>query len=301
MSDSLKGKIYVIISMIIFGTVGIFSKHVPLPSGAVALARSVIGLLFLSVLMPVMKKRPSFFAIRKNLALLIASGVCLGLNWLLFFAACRETTVPTATLAYYLAPAFMVLGSFVFYKERISLFRLGAVALALVGMLFASGVVEGGAEGVTPLGILFGCIAAVIYAAIVLMNKRMKDIDSFDKTAVQFAVASLVLAPYTAIVEKPSVLSVDLKCLLLLLIIGILHTGVAYALYFGSIGKLSAASVGMLGYIDPVVSIAVSVVLFSEPITPLALFGAVLIIGASLISELYGERVKKKGIKNNEN
>ena len=287
--------------MLIFGTVGIFSKHVPLPSGTVALARSVIGLLFLVALMLITRKPPSRTAIRKNLSLLIASGMCLGLNWLLFFAACRETTVPTATLAYYLAPAFMVLGSFVFYKEKISLLRIGAVALALLGMLFASGVIEGGAEGVTPLGILLGCIAAVIYAAIVLMNKKMKDIGSFDKTAVQFAVASLMLAPYTLIVEKPSALSVDLKCLLLLLLIGILHTGVAYALYFGSIGKLSAVSVGMLGYIDPVVSIAVSVAIFSEPITPLAILGAVLIIGASAASEVIGEMGKRKGNENNEN
>lgn len=300
MSEASKGRISIIIAMLIFGTVGIFSKQVPLPSGSVALARSVIGLIFLIALMGVRKRAPSLAAIRKNALLLVASGICLGLNWVLFFAACRATTVPTATLAYYLAPAFMVIGALFIYKEKISPIRASTVVLALLGMLFASGVIEGGAEGVTVKGILFGGAAAIIYAAIVLMNKGMKDIDSLDKTACQFAVASLVLAPYTFIIEKPSASALDLKCVLLLLIIGILHTGVAYALYFGSISKLSPTSVGMLGYIDPIVSIAVSVAFFSEPLSPWALVGALLIIGASAGSELlsFREQNNKRETKN---
>ena len=300
MTEASRGRIFVIIARLIFGTVGIFSKQVPLPSGTVALSRSVIGLLFLIALMIVRRRAPSLRAVRRNAALLVASGVCLGLNWVLFFAACRATTVPTATLAYYLAPAFMVVGALLVYKERVSLLRALSVATALVGMLFASGVIEGGAEGVTLKGILFGAGAAIIYAAIVLMNKGMKDIDSLDKTGVQFAVASLILLPYTFIVEKPSASALDPRCVLLLLIIGIFHTGVAYALYFGSISKLSPTSVGMLGYIDPIVSIAVSVAFFSEPLSPWALVGALLIIGASAGSEFlsFREQNNKRETKN---
>ena len=188
----------------------------------------------------------------------------------------------------------MTIGSFLVYKEKLTVVRAVSVAIALFGMVLASGVLEGGAEGVTIFGIALGAIAAVIYAAIVLMNKGMKDIDSLDKTVCQFAVASLLLLPYTLIIEKPSLAAVDIKCIGMLLVIGIIHTGAAYALYFGSIGKLSAVSVGMLGYIDPVVSILVSVMLFSEPLSVGALIGALLIIGASAASELIRASSPKK-------
>ena len=286
MSDTAKGRIYIVAAMVIFGTVGIFSKKIPLPSGTVALARSIIGLLFLAVLMLAMRRRPSVAAIKKNLVYLVFSGVCLGLNWLLFFAACRATTVPTATLAYYLAPAIMVVGSVLIFKERITVPRALAVLAAILGMVLASGALEGGAEGVTVRGIILGAIAAVLYASVVLINKAMRDINVLDKTACQFAVASFVLLPYSLIAEKPSLAEVEASTVIFLLLIGILHTGLAYALYFGSIGKLSPTSVGMLGYIDPIVSVAVSVAIFSEPISVGAIIGAVLIIGASAFSEL---------------
>ena len=279
--------------MLIFGTIGIFSKHIPLPSGAIALARAVIGIVFLALMMLMRKKRPSLASIRKNLIKLLISGVCLGANWLLFFVACRETTVPTATLSYYLAPTFMVLASALLFKEKITLSRAAAVLIALLGMTLASGVIEGGAEGVTLRGILFGTAAAALYATVVMTNKTMTDIDVFDKTSVQFAVSAAVLTPYVIFAEDTSSAAFDLRTVIFILIVGILHTGIAYALYFGSANKLPAATIAVLGYIDPVVSILVSVLFFNEPISALGIIGAVLILGASLISELPSRKENK--------
>jgi RarD protein len=243
--------------------------------------------------MLIMKKRPSLVVVKQNLVKLIISGVCLGANWLLFFLACRETSVPTATLSYYLAPAFMVLSAAVLFKERITLARGATVLIALLGMVLASGVIEGGVEGVTLRGIFLGIAAAVLYASVVMTNKTMKNIDVFYKTAVQFAVSATVLTPYVIFAEDTSAAVFDLRTVIFILIVGILHTGLAYALYFSSANKLSAGSVAVLGYIDPVVSILVSVLFFDERISVLGMIGAILIIGASLLSELPSRKENK--------
>ena len=193
--------IALIVSMTVFGTVGIFSKQIPLPSGVIALSRSVIGVLFLAAVMLIMGRRPDMSAIRKNLVKLILSGICLGANWILFFEACKQTTVASATLSYYLAPTILVIASVFIFSEKITLKRAVGMLATLAGMILVSGVI-GGAEGVRGVGVLLGIAAAFLYATVVIFNKLLCDMNAFDKTAVQFLVSALVLIPYVLIFER---------------------------------------------------------------------------------------------------
>ena len=72
----------------------------------------------------------------------------------------------------------------------------------------------------------------------------------------------------------------------LLLVVGIVHTGIAYALYFGSMDGLSVQSIAVFSYIDPVSALLFSALLLREPLTVPHLIGAVLIIGSAMVSEL---------------
>lgn len=294
MKNKYKSLTALVLSMLIFGTVGIFSKHIPLQPGAIAFVRATVGMLFLITVMAILRKKPNFASIRKNLPYLMISGICLGANWILFFAACRYTTVPTATLSYYLAPAILIIAAFFVFREKITVKKALAILVALFGMVLAAGVIEGGAEGVSYIGILFGLAAAVLYATVVIFNKLMSDIDAFDKTVVQFGVCGAVLLPYVLIFEGVNDIKVDFKTVIFALLVGIIHTGAAYALYFGVTSKLSSDTIAIYSYIDPVVSILVSTVFFKEPITLLGALGAVLIIGASLISEIDVKNVKSR-------
>ena len=67
---------------------------------------------------------------------------------------------------------------------------------------------------------------------------------------------------------------------------GLVHTGMAYAIYFGSMSHLKAQSIAVLGYIDPVFALLLSALVLHESLTVFGILGAVLIIGSALVSEI---------------
>lgn len=287
-------RLSIVISMLIFGTIGIFVRHVPLPSSVIALVRGVVGTLFLLVFSRVRKTPVGWSAIRNNLGLLILSGAFIGFNWILLFEAYRYTTVATATLCYYLAPVFVILTSPVLFRERLTLRKGICVAMALVGMVFVSGVTGTELSGSGDiLGILFGVGAAVLYAGVVLMNKMLTDVPAFDRTIVQLGAAALALLPYVFITQWGTVMDWSGPVIPLLLVLGIVHTGIAYALYFGAIKELPAQTSALLSYIDPVSAILLSAVFLGERLTAIGAVGAVLVLGATLLSELHFPRRDK--------
>ncbi|MBQ8289860.1 MAG: EamA family transporter [Clostridia bacterium] len=282
----IKNLLCLTLSMTVFGTVGLLSRYLPYSSGTIALFRSVIGFIFLTLFMLAMRRRPDTEGIRSNIALLGLSGVFLGVNWIFFFEACALTTVGTATLAYYLEPIILVCLAPIFFKERITLKKLICILGAILGMVLVSGVIDGTSAGVTAQGILFGIAAAVLYACVVICNKKMKDIEPITKTVCQFLVSALVLLPYVLISGGFRNMSFAPIQLIPLLTIGILHTGVAYVLYFGSTGNLSANTLAIYSYIDPIVALVASFLVLGETMTPLMAIGAVLIVLSSVASEV---------------
>ena len=281
-----KHRAALVTAMAIFGTIGIFRRYIPLPSGAVALCRAALGVLFLLGVLLCRRQKLDFAAIRKNLLPLLLSGVFLGFNWVLLFEAYKYTSVAAATLSYYMAPILLILAAPLFLKERLTLKKGICAAVALLGMVLVSGILETGVRGITELrGILMGLCAAVLYAAIIIINKRISGITAIDKTVVQFAVSVVVLLPYVLLVEEVAPTALTPTATVLLLLVGVLHTGFAYALYFGSVENLSAGIVALYSYIDPVLAVVLSAVLLKEPMTSLGAVGAVFILGAALLSE----------------
>ena len=271
--------------MLVFGTVGLFVRGTNLPSSLIALIRGVIGSLFLFGFSFLRKSPIDKKIIKENLLLLVLSGACIGFNWILLFEAYRYTTVATATVCYYLAPMFIILYSPLVLREKLTLRRVICVAAALCGMVLVSG--GAGINGRREIiGILFGTGAAVLYASAVLINKRMTAIGGFDRTLVQLSAASASLLPYVLLTENLSALSFTPKNIGILAILGIIHTGICYTLYFTAVKDLKAQTSAILSYIDPVAALILSAVLLNEPMSLQSGIGAALILGSMLISEL---------------
>lgn len=280
------------LAMLIFGSIGVFRRYIPLSSAWMACVRGVIGTVFLLVVVAVSKKRVDKKAVKKNLLLLLISGAAIGINWILLFEAYRYTTVAVATLCYYMAPVIVILLAPILLKEKMTVKKSVCAAVAIVGMLLVSGIFDGGAAvGGSGKGILFGLGAAMFYASVMLMNQFIKDISAYDKTIVQLGGAALVVLPYSIItsgVQEFTMLT--LPQILLLLAVGIIHTGIAYWLYFGSMDKLSGQTVAVYSYIDPAFAVVLSVVVLREETGVLGIIGAVLILGSTLFSEWNGKK-----------
>lgn len=280
------------LSMVIFGTIGVFRRYIPLPSSLVAMSRGLIGMLFLLLVMLLRRGGMNRTAVRRKLGLLCLSGAAIGVNWILLFEAYNYTSVATATLCYYLAPMFVILASPLVVGERLTAKKLICVLAALLGMVFVSGVLETGGGSSDLKGVLLGLGAAVLYASVVLMNKQLGDVPAYDRTIVQLGSSAAVLLPYVLLTEDMGALTFTPGTIGLLLVVGIVHTGIAYALYFGSLMQLKAQTAAILSYIDPVVAVLLSALVLREHMSLLSGLGAVLVLGAAVVSELPSRRKK---------
>jgi len=285
----LKAKILLLSSMSIFGTIGVFRRYIPFPSGMISLCRAIIGTIFLLGFIFIKGNKPDFPAIKNNLKLLIPAGIMLGFNWILLFEAYQYTAVSTATLCYYMEPVFFILAAAIVLKEKLTPKSLLCVIAALIGMGLVSGFNFsnfGEASASSDLkGVLLGLAAAVLYTTVVLISKHLQDIDGVNVSLVQLATSAVVLIPYVLIVEDTSTVQFNTLNISMLLIIGIVHTGIAYALYYSCLKDLKSQTVALYSYIDPVVSVLLAILILNESLSFMKLIGAVLILGAAIIGE----------------
>lgn len=272
-----------ILSMGIFGTIGFFVGAIPLPSGVVALFRGVLGLVFLLLAVAFTGKKLRLSAIKAQWLLLCLSGGALGLNWVLLFEAYRYASIPTATVCYYLAPAFLMLAS-PLLGEKLTLKK----GLCLLGC-FAGMVLVTGIDGGNPAGIAFGVGAALLYASVMFMNRKITGVSDYERTVTQMAAAIPVIGLYVLFTGGMDFSHMGAVQWLLLAVVGGVHTGLAYFLYFGAVGKLPATAVAVYSYLDPLVAVLLSTVISlvkAEPVSLYVLIGAALILGSTLIGQL---------------
>lgn len=277
-----------ITAVVLYGTIGLFLRHVSFPSELVAMCRGIIGSIFIFLYLRIRGPKPDTVAIKNNLSWLVLSGICLGLNWIFLFAAYIETTVAIASLCNYLAPAMVVLIAPAVLHEKLDLRKLPCVFVSLLGVALISGVLDG--QKGSSKGIILGLLAAAGFVGIVLCNRQLMGISAMDKAIVQLVVSAATILPYVIIHNRGTVIGFDLSSVLITLMLGILHTGVAYCLYFSGMGTLPVQTVAVLGYLEPVVSVLCSVLLLNEPLSLWGWLGAVLVIGAAAVSEIMPEK-----------
>lgn len=275
--------------MVIFSTIGLFVRYINLESPLIALSRAALGSLCLILFLKFRGQEFNFKAVLNNLKFLILAGGALGLNWIFLFEAYKLTTIANATLAYYMAPLILIILCALFLKEQVTYVKLGCIVLAMLGMSLVAGIFESG-NTLGLKGILMGLIAALFYASLVLCNKFLKDLPSFEATISQLFIAACVILPYVIVSANFSTLKVTALDLGLLLVIGICHTALAYVLFYAAIPKLEATRIAICSYLDPAFAILWSVLLLGESLTFTGILGALLILGAALGSELFGKK-----------
>lgn len=273
----------------IWGTIGLFARNVPLGSGELALLRAVLAIGMLGIVLLATRQGISLKTPGPTVGLLAASGAAMGFNWILLFEAYRHTTVSVATLSYYTAPILVAVASPLLFKERPGRRQMLCFAMATLGIVLITGASgAGGSDG--PVGILFGLGAAVLYAAVMLLNKLIGGVGGIQRTFLQLVAAAAVLAPYVLLTGGVDVGPLDATGWACLLALGLIHTGLAYCLYFPALKELPGQKAAILSYIDPLVAVAISVAVLGEPMSAPQVIGGALILGFTLFSELAPNR-----------
>lgn len=285
MKKAINPRLMLITSMAIFGTLGPFVRNIPVSSGELALYRAILAALLIAAFLLVTKQKIPFGGIKKEVPLLLASGVAMGINWILLFEAYKYTTVSVATLSYYFAPVIVTVVCPILFKEKLTPKQIVCFVMSTLGLVMITGIGELGG-GNHFLGILFGLGAAVFYAIVILLNKFIKKVEGIHRTLLQFLAAIVVLVPYVAVSGGVTLGSMNAVGWVNLLIVGLIHTGVTYCMYFSSLKELPGQKAAILSYIDPLVAVLISVTVLHETMTPWQVVGGILILGFTLWNEI---------------
>lgn len=289
-----KYKLGLIISMLIWGSIGIFVKYINFTSSQIALVRAIVGSIFLMIFSMISKESLSKEKIKSNLLVLICCGICLGFNWIFLFQAYHYTTVSTATICYYVAPIIVMFLSPFLLKEKLNSVKVCCIVAAMIGMLCIVGIDKSSMGENNMVGILYGLSAACFYTGVVILNKFLKGISGRDSAIVQLSVSAIFLLPYVIFTEKISLVGVSSKSIILLLVLGVVHTGIAYLLYFTVIQKIESQTVAIYSYVDPISAIFMSAIILNESMSLLQIIGGILILGSTFISEVYSNKIKSQ-------
>ena len=281
-----------LLSLVLFGTNGVFASSVALPSHEIVLFRTLIGSALLVAAFLLARRRLTCLARPRQAAALAASGMAQGICWIFLFEAYRLVGVGVASLAYYCGPVIVMALSPWLFGERLNAGRLAGFAAVVAGAFLV--VAQGGSQALSGTGVLLGAMSAVMYALVVVLSRKAPDVDGIESTTVQVVASFAAVAAYVgarSLVATDLVVPQDIATWIDLAILGLGNTGLAFHLYFSSIGRLPVQRVAVCGYLEPLSAVVFSVLLLHEAMTPSRALGALLILGGAVTAEVLGNRV----------
>lgn len=277
-----------ILGLLLFGLNGIVASRINLTSCSIVFFRTMTGSLFLTLLFYLNRGRFEFNDMnRTHLKYVLISGMAMGISWMFLYEAYQRTGVGLSSLLYYTGPVIVVLLSPAVFKEKITPWKCLCFILVLAGMLAVN------AQNLSGGGDLYGIVlalgSAVMYAFMVIFNKKALSITGMKNSIIQLSTSFLTVAVFVLLFKGADVPAGPSQWGWMLLL-GILNTGIGCYLYFSSIGHIPVQQVSVLGYLEPLSALIFSVVLLKEAFTPVQYAGAVLILlGAVMINRKENE------------
>ncbi len=278
-------KIKLVLVMIIWGSLGVFTRSIPLSALNLAFLRALIALPVLFTVLKI-KKRDSK---KINLVLLkpyLISGVLLGFGWLTLFYGFKHTSISSAVIIYNMCPVYVMIAAPLILKESISKIQITVIATSFLGLSLI--VSNNLLEGYGYMGMALSAISGMLYAAIVLINRGIKTrVDNQTATFAQIFTAMIVLLPF--VLAEGNILTVvtlDIRAIIYTLLLGVLHTGLAYTLFFSLSTQMQSVELVAYSYLEPLFGILFSVLVIGEQLTMLQIVGGILILGSTYIGEI---------------
>lgn len=273
--------------MIIWGSLGVFTRSIPLSALSMAFLRAFIALPVLFLVMKIKK------AERVKLQLLkpyMISGILLGFGWLTLFYGFKHTSIASAVMIYNMCPVYVMIAAPLILKETISKIQIGVILISFLGLFLI--VSHNLSEGYGSMGLLLSAVSGMLYAAIVLINRSIKvRADNQTATFVQILTAMIVLLPFVIFEGNIlTVVSLDKLAVFYTILLGILHTGIAYTMFFSLYEHMKSVEIVSYSYLEPLFGILFSVIFLGETLTLPQMIGGAMILGSTFFGEMLKNR-----------
>lgn len=276
-----------ILALLIFGSNGIVASFIALTSYEIVFFRTMTGALFLILLFVAIRKKTQFPAYRKEALYVVISGVAMGICWMFLYEAYAQVGVSIASLAYYCGPVLVMIAAPIIFREKLHLSIIAGFAAVLLGMLCVNGgsLLTGGMS----FGLFCGIMSAVMYAVMLIFNKKAVHITGLENPMIQLTSSFVTVAIFTLAYQGLS-FQIPAGSILPLLFLGVVNTGFGCYLYFSAIGNLSVQTVAIVGYLEPLSALVFSAVILSEHLGFIQMIGAILILGGAMFGELFSQK-----------
>ena len=284
--DNTKVKIFS--AMAIFGTTGFFMRYIAMPATAVAFFSGLIGIITLFAAMKLTNRKFRWRHVKELLPTLLLSGGALGGSWLFLIHSDRYVPNGLATVVYYIAPLVLMLTAPKF-AEKLNRKKLIWGGVALVGIVLTTKFWESGKS--FNAGVLLALGAAVLYGVVFLCNKNLPDMYSYDKTIIQLGTAMVIMLLYCLFTGSFTIGEIGSRGVVSIMVLGVVHMGLAHRMYFDGIIRSKIHSAAMFSYVNPAVTIFMSIFILGEKVGVTELLGVVLILIGIMASELMGEKI----------
>lgn len=272
------------LSLLLFGSNGIVASYISLSSYEIVFLRTFIGSVFLITIFSLAKGKLLFWENKTHFLFLTISGIAMGASWMFLYEAYTQIGVSVATLAYYCGPVIVMVLSPILFKEKITSTKIFGFITVLVGMLFVNQ--QAFLQNGRSWGLICGIMSAIMYAFMVIFNKKAISIKGLENSICQLTISFATVSIFTLIKQGASI-SISSESILPILFLGIVNTGIGCYFYFSSIQNLSAQSVAICGYLEPLSALIFSAIFLQERLTSLQIIGAILILGGAVFGEWF--------------
>lgn len=276
-----------ILALLLFGSNGIVASFISMNSYEIVLLRTLLGSLFLLAIFLLRKGKFTFYKNKKHFLYLAVSGIAMGTSWMLLYEAYTRIGVSISSLLYYCGPVIVMVLSPLLFQEKLTIYKVIGFISVLCGVFLVNG--NALSDDGDTFGILCGVLSAVMYAFMVIFNKKATSITGLENSTLQLIISFLTVAVFVGI-KQGVIMDIPTDSILPLLILGFINTGIGCYFYFSSIGNLPVQSVAICGYLEPLSAVLLSVLILRETMLPIQIIGAVLILGGAVL----GECIKRK-------
>lgn len=271
-----------IFALLLFGSNGIVASFISMDSYEIVLLRTLIGSLLLIAIFFAGKGKLTFYKKGKQFSFLCVSGMAMGASWLLLYEAYTQIGVGISSLLYYCGPVLVMALSPILFREKFGASKMIGLACVLGGICLVNGKVFGG--GANSVGFVWGILSAVMYAVMVICNKKAADIAGLENAMLQLFISFLTVAAFV-VLKQGFAIQIAPANILPIFILGLLNTGAGCYFYFSSICDLPIQTVAICGYLEPLSAVLFSVVMLQESMSLLQVLGAALMIGGAIFAE----------------
>lgn len=288
---NLSAMLKLTVAMAIFGSIGFFTVHTGIPAIELVFIRCICATLFLGAVWWLTGGHKTERWSKKEVLRTLICGVFIVLNWVFLFKAFEEMAISVAISIYNLAPVFVLILGTLFLGEKMTIRAVIAIIACFLGSIFIVGIHNlTSLDDLLSSGFMWAILSAVFYALTVFTSKTITNLSAYALTFTQTIVGIVLLAPFVDFALFNGLTTTNW---LYILGTGFIHTGFVFYLFFDSVRELPTLIVSVLTFVDPVVAIALDVILLGFAPTTWQLFGIALIFGG-IIYSLYNppQRVK---------